>query len=237
MKLLLSPRFSEDSVALSGAAVEAGWEVVRLQAWRTPPIDDVGAIYGETLWARAIAGQVRKMLLEPPLDWLTRLPEEFLRRRVRHGTLAELGSIELPAFIKPEDDKTFEAGVYSALYGFIPPTGRVLVSDVVKFVDEYRVWCLDGAAMITDPYRGPGVDLSAARDFAVEALYVASEFTPRAAVIDVGRLDTGEWAVVETNPAFSSGIYHALPEPILAVVAAACVDEAPAQFSQPVELK
>jgi hypothetical protein len=31
---------------------------------------------------------------------------------------------------------------------------------------------------------------------------------PSACVVDVGRLSNGEWAVIEANQAYASGIYH-----------------------------
>lgn len=44
-------------------------------------------------------------------------------------------------------------------------------------------------------------------------------------VVDVGRLFTGEWAVVESNPTWSSGLYDCDPTVVLDALGSACVSK------------
>lgn len=83
--LILTPRFTEDAQALWLAACELGWGVERLATWRVPKeLRDVSdpELYIEALFGPALAEQLGLKLLEPPEEWLTRLPEEFRKRRV-----------------------------------------------------------------------------------------------------------------------------------------------------------
>ena len=50
-------------------------------------------------------------------------------------------------------------------------------------------------------------DLEAAKAFAAEVLARAGDSFPSAIVLDVGRIEGRGWAVVELNPAWSSGLY------------------------------
>ena len=114
--LLLSPRFTPDSIALREAALQRGWRVERLPNWRAPDWlrgQDL-AVYGEPLFADVVADTLGLALLEPPLDWVTRLPMRYRRRRVYFSNLAEARRHDRPAFIKPADDKCFPAAVYAS---------------------------------------------------------------------------------------------------------------------------
>src|SRR5688572_18632292 len=66
--LLVSPRFTPDSIALGNAARAAGWRVERLHRWSIPgdlAVHDV-AVYGEPLFAAFVAENLSLALLEPP---------------------------------------------------------------------------------------------------------------------------------------------------------------------------
>jgi hypothetical protein len=51
--------------------------------------------------------------MEPPLDWLPRLPEHFRKRTVRAMTLAQAREMTERSFIKPTDEKVFPARVFA----------------------------------------------------------------------------------------------------------------------------
>src|SRR3954453_17618303 len=76
--LILSPRYSDDSIKLRRAAVALGWDVMRLASWRCPedfePEEPV--LFGEPLFNAAIAEQLDLIMVEPPEDFLVRLPQE-----------------------------------------------------------------------------------------------------------------------------------------------------------------
>lgn len=242
MKLLISPRFSEDSQKIWLAAGARGWEVTRLEGWRADVVGEVGAIYGETLWARVVASQVGRELIEPPLDWLCGVPENLLRRQVQYGELKNL-KFQWPAFIKPADDKAFPARVYEswtfASHGIdLLTSGPVLVSEPSIMLMEFRVWILHGKAVTGSLYRHcDSIEREVALGFLSQAMEAAERCakapnTPPALVIDVARTINGSWVAIEANPYFGSGIYDADPDKALDVLAAACVKEAPPQFLQ-----
>lgn len=252
--LILSPRGTADGERLAAAAEARGWTVRRLTRWRVDA-DFVAApdlaIYGEPLFCRVLAAQIGRVMLEPPHDWLTGLPQRLLRRRVRFTTLGALAS-DGPLFVKPPDDKLFPAQVYadpaSVLRARADLGGDepVLVSDPVRFAREYRVHLLDGRAVAASRYAidgdlAPGADdpgCADARRVAEEAAAALGDRTPAAVVIDVGPLDDGGWAVVEANPCFGAGIYAAAPDPVLDVLRAACCHpgDADPRFCNPVVL-
>lgn len=242
MKLLLSPRFSEDSQKIWLAASARGWEVERLEGWLADGIGEVDAIYGETLWARVIASQVGKELIEPPLDWLCGVPENLLRRKVQYGELRNL-KFAWPAFIKPADDKAFPARVYEsftfATHGIdLLASGPVLVSEPSIMLMEFRVWVLNGKSVTGSLYRHcDSIEHEVAQSHLADAFWAAERCakapnTPPALVIDVARDINGTWIAVEANPCFGSGLYDANASTALDVLAAACVKEAPPQFVQ-----
>ncbi len=83
--LILTPRFTEDSQALWRAAGARGWGVERLTSWRVPnellSIADP-VFYLEALFGPSIAEQFGYSMIEPPNDWLPKLPEEYRKRSV-----------------------------------------------------------------------------------------------------------------------------------------------------------
>ena len=105
--LILSPRYTPDSIALREGAAASGWDVMRLQSWRAPEElrgQDV-AIYGEPLFAAVVAAALGLSLIEPRFDWLATLPAAYTRRAVGFTTLGEARSHQGAAFIKPADDR------------------------------------------------------------------------------------------------------------------------------------
>lgn len=115
--LILSPRFSEDSVLLRRAAGRAGWQALRLSGWRIPEdaVQGPVAIYGETLFAEAVAGQLSLALLDVPEEWLPGLAERYLRRELGVSTLDAARSHPGPVFVKPADGRQgFEGRVFRA---------------------------------------------------------------------------------------------------------------------------
>src|ERR687890_1655799 len=87
--LILSPRYSDDSIKLRRAAVALGWDVMRLASWRCPedfePEEPV--LFGEPLFDAAVAEQLGLTVVEPPEDFLMRLPREYVGRDVRLMTV------------------------------------------------------------------------------------------------------------------------------------------------------
>jgi len=243
--LILPPRFSDDSNALWRAAIALGWNIERLQSWRVPEgfaHQGEVAIYGESLWANFVAEQLQLKLFEPPLDWLARLPAQFLGRRVEFCTLNEAREKPFPLFVKPAGEKSFPAQVYNSPQELPPDDDAqesvwVLCSEVVEWEIEYRFfvragqietgssyWRGENSTLLDGLYQAPDAEMKAAREFVSRVLLKEEKkkrgFGWHGAVIDVGIISGFGWAVVEANPAFASGIYGCDPERVLETVKA-----------------
>ncbi|MGH7143821.1 MAG: ATP-grasp domain-containing protein [Planctomycetota bacterium] len=238
--LVLTPRFTNDSQNLWRAAIRLGWEVERLQGWRADanlcsvaePVFHVEGIFGP-----ALAQQFGRRLLAIPEDWLPRLPQKYRRRSIFMTTLGEARKRTEPAFIKPPNDKSFEARVYlgSELPAEYDPAAAVLVSEVVVWEREFRCFILDRQPFALSIYERDGqlqerngfvqteAEQSEALAFLANVLADPQVQLPRAAVLDIGVIAGQGWAVVEANPAWGSGLYGCDPEKVLAVLRQASV--------------
>jgi hypothetical protein len=230
--LHLSPRVTATGTALAAAAVRRGMSVRTLHDWRVPE-ESRGApgasLYAGPLFADAVAGDLGLGLLEAPEDWLASLPYGLTRRDIQFTGIAQARALRRPAFVKPPNDKSFPARVYADGSGLPGPDAvdddiRVLVSDIVTFTAEYRLFLLDGvvvtgsryavrgdldvAPLDGDPYRSQVLDFAARLD---------NTGLPSAIVVDVGSVDGG-WAVVEANAAWASGHYAGDDDIVLDVV-------------------
>jgi hypothetical protein len=229
--LFLSPRVTATGHALARAARRRALHVETLRDWRVPAHWSGGAsLYAGPLFADTVAGGLGVGLLEAPADWLARLPYELTGRDVEFTTVAEARQLRRPAFVKPPNDKSFPARVYPDGSGLPGPDAvddgePVLVSDIVAFAVEYRLFLLDGEVRTGSRYATRG-ELDVA-PLAEDPLHgevlafagrLAASLLPSAIVVDVGLLDGGDWAVVEANAAWASGHYACDADAALDVV-------------------
>lgn len=234
--LFLSPRVTATGHALADAARRRGAHVETLRDWRVPEryrgAPDA-SLYAGPLFADAVARELGVGLLEAPTDWLARLPYELTLRDVEFTTIAEAWTLRRPAFVKPPNDKSFPARVYpdgSGLPGAdaVDGTEPVLVSDIVAFAVEYRLFLLDGEVRTGSRYATRGaLDVAPLAkdprraevlDFAGRMTAAAGTGLPSAIVVDVGLIDGSGWAVVEANAAWASGHYACDADAALDVV-------------------
>lgn len=236
--VILAPRITDDSVSIWRQCINIGWKPERLQGWRVPDallnLRDQIVIYGEPLFAEAVADQLGLVLLEPSIDWLPNLPQEYVSRKVCRRTLREAGLERFPVFVKPAEGKVFEARVYdesSELPGGeqVDQTLEVLVSEIVDFRLEVRCIIRDRKLVTLSPYwrndalaqnsSGAWVFIEdeelQARGFANWILTDQRIALPPACTLDIGRLGSGKWAVVEANPIWGAGLYGGDPLEIL----------------------
>ncbi|MFP3986226.1 ATP-grasp domain-containing protein [Streptomyces sp. E11-3] len=230
--LFLSPRLTATGRALASAARRCGTHVETLHDWRVPEEhrNAPGAtLYAGPRFASAVGGELGLGLLEAPRDWLARLPYELTRRDIEFSTVAAARQLRRPAFVKPPNDKSFPARVYpdgSGLPGSdaVDDDVPVLVSDIVAFAVEYRLFLLDGEVATGSRYMTRGeldvAPLDGDRRRA-EVLEFAARLRgcglPSAVVVDIGLVD-GAWAVVEANAAWGSGHYASDADAVLRVV-------------------
>ncbi|MBW8804985.1 MAG: ATP-grasp domain-containing protein [Catenulisporales bacterium] len=240
--LVFSPRANDTSHVLAVAAYRRGLLTEHLTGWRVPDGFTVGGpahLYAGPLFADAVAADLGVALLEPPDDWLTRLPRWAVRRGIRMLTMAEAWELREPAFLKPPNDKSFSARLYrdgTQLPGAdaVDSDTPVLASDPVRFTVEFRLYVLDGEVVAGAQYAIDGdLDIEpldghelAERvlGFAEDVLQGAVDTLPSAVVVDVGLIADADGrggtapAVIEANAAWASGHYAADPERVLDVV-------------------
>jgi hypothetical protein len=242
--LVLPPRYSPDSIILARTAAEQGWAVERLVGWNAPSwlADQELVLYGEPLFAAVVTEPLGLALLGPVPDWLTTLPEHLRLRTVQFTTLEAARMIDRPMFIKPAEDKCFQARVYQS--GAELPTDEladgttpVLMAEPVEWTVEWRCFVLDGKVLTSSPYWRDGRlaqkadgswpatpdERDQALGFAEQVLGCRESSLPPAVVLDVGQIRGKGWAVVEANPAWGSGLYGCAPASVLRVVERACL--------------
>lgn len=232
MLLITQPRVGRahnEIIALQMAAESLSWEVFPSPGtWRMP--DELlekkipGVPYGSQLFCEVISQQMGWKLKANPFGWLAKVPKKYLKRQVDFMTLAEAKKINVRKFIKPADDKCFDAKVYEP--GEFKPAEQIednyptLVSDIVEFTHEYRCFVRDLEVVswscyiwdkhIAEPNEFEKLvpNLRHPEDFANEVLFTIKSEN---AVVDVGLIDGKDWAVIETNPCWASGLYGCDP--------------------------
>lgn len=235
--LVLSPRYTADSIALWKSAIALHWEVTRLPNWRvTEQIDDP-VIYGEPLFARAIAERLSVKLLDPDADWLATLPIDYLKRQVLCTTLAEARKITTTKFIKPAADKSFQAQIYQSgkqlpIIEALSDDTPVLVSEPVTWEIEFRCFIQKRTLRAISSYWSNGCsteradgswyatesEYSQAAAFCTEVINNPQVKLPDAVVVDVGKIADWGWAAIEANSVYSSGLYGCDPIAVLKVL-------------------
>lgn len=215
--LLLPPPRTSTAALLGEAAAWRGIDVLTAP----PPASESSRPlhwYGGPLAADRFANRLGLALLEPADAWLTGLPYGLTRRRIELTTLAKAWELRRPAFVKPPSDKSVPAAVYADGSCLprdgdrIGPDTAVLVSDVVSFTAEYRLFVLDGEVVTGSRYAvfgrlDPAPLPPEALAFAARVLAGAARTLPSAVTVDIGLLDDGQWAVVEANMPWFSHSY------------------------------
>ncbi|GGV31593.1 hypothetical protein GCM10010495_55310 [Kitasatospora herbaricolor] len=240
--LLLAPRINETGLQLRTTAQRRGLAARTAPTYPVP--EDLLAtaavhLYGGPLFADAVGRELGLALLDAAPDWLTTLPAGLTGRRIECLPLADARRLRRPAFLKPPVDKLFPARIYPDGSGLPGPDALddgtlVLVSDIVTFAREYRLFVLDGAVHAASRYAVDGalsvapLDADPYREqalaFAAEVLAGCAGSLPSAVVVDIGLLagpaaaPTPSWSVVEANPAWASGGYACDPDAVLDVV-------------------
>lgn len=238
--LILSPRYSDDSITLRRAAIALGWDVLRLAGWRCPEDLEVDepVLFGEPLFNEAVAEQLGLTVIEPDDDFLVRLPDGYVKRRVRLATAGEARTLSVRTFMKPPNRKTFAAQVYAhgSALPEMPDSDPVLICEPVQWVAEFRYFIRDRRVCACSPYWLNGAlarsgdewvtdgAIAALTRGLVDALLADSRVViPDAVVLDVGVIQGVGAAVVEANEASAAGLYGCDPQSVLDVLRVATV--------------
>jgi hypothetical protein len=223
---------------LRRAAIALGWDVMRLASWRCPedfePEEPV--LFAEPLFNAAVAEQLGLTVVETPEDFLARLPQEYVRRRLELLTAAEARKLPGPVFLKPPNKKTFPARVYTsaAELSEMPDDDPVLTCEPVEWVAEFRYFIRDRQVRAWSPYWLHGALARQREEWVVDPEMAAATRglvdrllddlmvdLPVAFVLDAGVIRGVGAAVVETNEASGAGIYGCDPTDVLDVLRAA----------------
>lgn len=251
MILITQPRVGtahNEILALHYAAEVKGWQVLPAPSgWR---LDSEitskgleGVPYGSQTFCEVIAQQMNWQLRANPHNWLATLPEYFLRRKVEFMTLGEAKHLKETKFIKPADDKVFDAKVYAPgeliTHEVVPLDTPTLVSDVVQFDLEYRCFVDQNRVKtwsnyvfyehIADPKYWDMVPYDKHGNYPhewvndlIHYINYHTDTMLMPSVIDVGRIPGKGWAIIESNQAWASGLYGCDPGAALDVMRYAC---------------
>lgn len=240
--VLSSGRYSAEK-PLANAALNRGWNVAYLDESPDVASNERILVYVDTSQALTAVDQFDLALLEPPLDLLCRLPQEFLNRNVQFARFADLAKIRKPTFVKPADplNKAFDAGIYSDVRAIrmlrpLPADLPVLLAEPVHWLTEYRCFVLENRIVATSPYLsfarpvwkpyGQGGELAVVPQPVLalcERLLQSDVILPPGCVVDIGMIEDRGWSVVEFNPAWCAGLLGANPDGVLDVLQRTCI--------------
>ena len=125
--------------------------------------------------------------------------------------------------------KLFRAGVYDSLDELrlecrgLEPDTEVIVSQITNFTVEARCFVLDGTPQTCAVYEGAG-DANGAIRFVAELASTVP--LPETCVLDTGLIDGQEWALVEANATWGSGLNGCDAGKAAICIARACQMEA-----------
>lgn len=235
--LLLHNRHTPDDSDIWRAAIRRGWNTQRTDQFRVKEhcqgYDHI-RYYGNTLHQAQIGEHVPISFAPIKAFYLPKC-EYYTKRKIE---LISFESLAIPlkqtAFIKPVSEKWFEAKVYykgERINGSPQGSDQIYVSEIVKFVDEVRCFVIDGQIMTSSLYRINSVVWDQTKEIpekinfdtrvkdtpipemvrGIHELYKL----PRGIVMDFGMFPSGEWALIEFNEAWASGLYYCDPEKCL----------------------
>lgn len=237
--IALSPIYTEDSNNLKKASINSPYELNRFNAkWNVPEEfrSDVIAVYGEDIYAEIVAEQCNLTLTKPDDNWLSKISEEFTKRKISYGRLKEFVDEE-NIFIKCSDFKSFKAGVFDKvtnIKGFdtLDLESTVFTSEVVEWELEVRCFVLNNEIKTYSSYwRNDDFDTNPLSEiehndlfnFFEDFIQNYTEKLPKAIVLDFGIIKEKGWALIEANPAWCSGLYACDAEKALDVIVESCV--------------
>jgi hypothetical protein len=232
-RIVFPPRLTRSAERIRVAAHVRGLASVQLPTFEVPVGLTADHLHAGPTFADAVAPVLGIAPLEAPADWLSTLPAGLTGRRIEAMPIRDAWRLRTPAFIKSPNDKSITAMIYSdgtRLPGSdaVDPETPVLVSPLVTFTVESRLFVLDGDVHVGSRYADDGrlrlgpVPAGAAA-FAADALPSIAASLPSAIVIDVGLIENGSsgrpaWVVIEANAAWASGCYAADARDVLDVV-------------------
>lgn len=184
----------------------------------------------------------------PGPNFLNKLPNSALQRHIWTGPLQQLPQKDIPkGFCKVAEAKIekLPAAWYEDTEDFlrqannlnIPSTTQIQVTPTrLTFAWEIRMFLIGTHIMGQSAYLNPDGQtfpltnvpdslLNEAQAFTNETVN-SLDATPDGWVLDVGYTITGEWVIIEANPAWSSNPYDTNPKAVFLTIAAATLPSA-----------
>ncbi|MCF0126546.1 MAG: ATP-grasp domain-containing protein [Clostridia bacterium] len=124
--------------------------------------------------------------------------------------IIENDHLKKPVFVKPKDKlKAFTGFVCDGIddlwkFNNVSDKTKIICSDPVCFVNEYRFYIIDGEIKAYALCPGNYSDL----DLDISVVNNAAKEYGKTCVMDFGKLTTGETALIEVNEAYSVGLYN-----------------------------
>lgn len=256
MNLFISPNFGtkSDSVKLIEAARKRGIHTsTLLNTWDTEkekvfeykkPSEEPSALYGEHAFCEFLAQEMHWNLYSNSLDWITKLPKEFVRRDVRYMTISEAIDLENEShsilgkqYIEPADDYCFHSGIYEK-FPSVPLDTPILVHSHVEWTTKFRFIIVNGKIetyccyKVANVFNEPSIHGMSFTGNGTTAVSFISTLlnhfnTAPACVIDIGFIQRGSvidsgWAVCGTYPVWSSELYGCDPDKFLKALFVSC---------------
>lgn len=246
--VLLPPNHSPDDASIWRAAIGRGYSTFRdrgsrsgeremlMEAITVAVAEEKPVIYyGNTLhreMLRPIVPQLKADRIDP--FWVTRVDQDhaFLRK-IQVVRYEALSGVVFPSqmFVKCCHEKWFSPGIMDSVpSGASMPDDMLHVQDPVDFRNELRCFVLNGEVKTSAWYKRDrkfwkggsckGCPKSAQEEELAKLMALVTPALPKAIVIDFGQLADGQWAVVEANEPWASGIYDCNPDACFEVIVA-----------------
>jgi hypothetical protein len=243
MLFIITPNVNnnDETLYLAKTAQAIGYEVISPAGWKLPEsiLNRPGMVYGEKLFCEVIANQMNWSLEHNSPDWITSLPKHFVNREIYYTTLAEARKEKAKKYFKLTDMKHFPAGVRN--FGRELPSNELfnsdgmLVSDEMKFTSEYKCVIKDNKAITACCYSklqefNLKVNYGFNHDLIIKfincLLKDKSIQCVSGSVINVGKYDKDKFAIIDSEPPYSSKIYGCEPIAMLAAIKASVANDA-----------
>ncbi len=135
---------------------------------------------------------------------------DYMGRKIWSTTISELRKESLPLFIKPVEDKAANGIVVrswedAAEYELFPPDFKVLCSEVVKFVSEWRCFVRYGKIVGIRCYNGDWRTMCDHKT--IKRAVSAYKSIPAGCSLDFGVTDDGRTILIEVNDGIALGCY------------------------------
>ena len=246
--ILLDNQYNANTNDIWKSAIKNGWNTQRTtSAFVKKDMEGYGFIryYGNFLHADRIKDEL-PFIFDPIPPEILANSYQFTKRDIKLLKFKDLKQpFDEDIFVKPCGIKWFEARIYkkgeSINAETIKPDDLIYTSEIVEFRNEVRCFVLNGEVLTSSLYRINGevydtldlepedinfdnrIDETPIRQY-VKEIVEKNPLLPIGLVIDFWQLENGDWALIEFNEAWCSGLYWCDPNKCLDVIINSVID-------------